>query len=140
MSAARYFLDTNVVVYANDRSSPAKQARALELMTDAFRTRNGCVSVQVMQEFFAVATRKEKLAPAIARAQVASLEGLGVVETTPELILSAIDLHLIHGVSFWDALIVKAAAAGGCRKLYSEDLQGDRVLDGVRIVNPFAGL
>ena len=58
---------------------------------------------------------------------------------TPELadILAAIDLHRLHGFSFWDALIVRAAMQAGCSVLFSEDLQGTREIDGLHIVNPF---
>lgn len=54
-----------------------------------------------------------------------------------EDVLAAIDLHRLHQVSFWDALIVRAAKQGGCSILLSEDLQHGRSIDGVAIVNPF---
>jgi len=62
------------------------------------------------------------------------------IQVDTSLVLGAIDLHLVHRLSFWDALIVKAAVAGGCRCLYSEDLQHGRIVEGVRIENPFIGL
>jgi len=140
MSGDRFFLDTNVLVYAGDTSAPAKLARARELIRDAFDSRRGCISTQVLQEYFSVSTRKAGVTGSNARDRVVRFGHLDVVQVTPDLVLSAIDLHLIHGLAFWDALIVKSAAAAGCRRLYSEDLQGDRVVDGVRIVNPFEGL
>lgn len=136
-STAKFFLDTKVLVYANDRAHPDRQARAGELITRAFETRRGCLSTQVLNEFFWVATRKLGLPPENARAQVVQLRKLDTVIVDPELIVSAIDLHIIHRISFWDALIVKGAAVAGCRRLYTEDMNAGQVIDGVEIVNPF---
>jgi predicted nucleic acid-binding protein len=140
LTSGRFFLDTNVLVYANDASAPAKRDRARQLLVEAFETRQGCLSTQVLQEFFVVVTKKGGVPGPNARAQVVRLLGLDTVVVDAALVTGAIDLHLIHGLSFWDALVIKAAAAGGCAALYSEDLQAGRVLDGVRVVNPFAGL
>jgi predicted nucleic acid-binding protein len=52
-------------------------------------------------------------------------------------ILAAIDLHRLQQISFWDALVVRAAGQAGCVVLFSEDMQDRRGVDGVRIVNPF---
>jgi len=62
---------------------------------------------------------------------------LDVVAPEVADILAAIDLHRLHGFSFWDALILRAAKQSGCRVLFSEDFQPSRELDGVQIVNPF---
>ncbi len=135
--SGRFFLDTNVLVYANDASSPRKREQARRLVADAFETRLGCLSTQVLQEFFVALTRKAGVSGTNARAQVVRLLGLAVVRVDPELVTGAIDLHLVHRISFWDALIVKAAAVSGCTTLYSEDLSAGQILDGVRVVNPF---
>jgi predicted nucleic acid-binding protein len=136
-SAAKFFLDTNVLVYANDHAYPDKQAQAGDLISRAFETRRGCVSTQVLNEFFWIATRKLGLSSENARAQVVQLRKLDTVIVDPELIVSAIDLHIIHRISFWDALIVKGAVVAGCRRLYTEDLNAGQIIDGVEIVNPF---
>jgi predicted nucleic acid-binding protein len=140
MSEGRFFLDTNVLVYAADASNPRRQERARTLVRDAYRHRHGCLSTQVLQEFFTVVTRKAGVVAADARAQMVKFCELNVVQVDQELVLSAVDLHMIHGFSLWDALIVKSAVVAGCRHLFSEDLQHDRVVDGVRITNPFLGL
>jgi predicted nucleic acid-binding protein len=133
----RFFLDTNVLVYANDRSSPAKRQAARALLRRAFESRLGCLSTQVLQEFFVAVTRKAGVPPDNARAQLIRLAELHTILIDREIILAAVDLHWAHRLSFWDALIVRSASAAGCRLLYSEDLRHDSVLDGVRIVNPF---
>jgi predicted nucleic acid-binding protein len=61
---------------------------------------------------------------------------LDVVVVRPELISGAIELHRTHSISFWDALVVKAASAGGCTRLWSEDLDPGQLYDGVTVENP----
>jgi predicted nucleic acid-binding protein len=134
----RAFFDTNVLIYADDASAGAKRDRAADLILDALRNSTGVLSSQVLQEYFVAATRKLGLDPARARARVEVFLKLPVVIVDPAMILAAIDLHRLDAISFWDALIIKAASAGGCDVLYSEDLQDGRVIDGMVIRNPFS--
>jgi predicted nucleic acid-binding protein len=133
----RFFLDTNILVYANDRSSRRKKKLARSWIGRAFETRSGCLSTQVLQEFFVVATRKASVPPDNARSQILLFRQLDTVIVDEEMILSAVDLHMIHSISFWDALIVRSAGAAGCSTLLTEDLQHGQVLDGIRVVDPF---
>jgi predicted nucleic acid-binding protein len=134
---ARSFLDTNVLVYTDDRDAPAKRARALELYAECRRTGTGVVSTQVLQEYFVASTRKLGVAADIARRKTELLGRLHVVTLRLEDILGAADLHRLHGLSFWDALIIRAALVAGCSRLYSEDLHPGWRLDGLEVVNPF---
>jgi predicted nucleic acid-binding protein len=133
----RSFFDTNVLVYADDKASPAKQRRAIALVAEQRRAGTGVVSLQVLQEYFVTVTRKLGVDAPLARRKVELLAEFDVV--APELadILAAIDLHRLHGFSFWDALILRSAKQAGCRVLLSEDFQDQREVDGVRVVNPF---
>jgi predicted nucleic acid-binding protein len=133
----RYFIDSNILVYANDRSSPDKQRRAKAIIKDALTSRAACLSTQVLQEFFVVATRKASLPPSNARAQILVFSDLDTVIIDAQLVISAIDCHIIHHISFWDALIIKSAAAAGCQRLLTENLNHGQVIDGVKIENPF---
>jgi len=136
--SARSFFDTNVLVYADDKDAPpAKQRCAVELVAEHRRAGTGVVSLQVLQEYFVTVTRKLHLDAAVARRKVELLAEFDVA--TPDLtdVLAAIDLHRLHGFSFWDALVLRAAKQSGCTVLLSEDLQDKREVDGVRIVNPF---
>lgn len=135
--AERVFIDTNVIVYADDLDAGAKRERAREVLQQVLIDGNGVVSTQVLQEFFVAATRKLGVAPEIARRKVELLARLDVVTIEPSLILDAIDLHRLHPISFWDALIVQSAVASGCRRLLTEDLQSGRNIAGVQIENPF---
>jgi predicted nucleic acid-binding protein len=133
----RTFLDTNILVYAEDRTSPAKQRKALDLIKEQLEQRTGVVSLQVLQEYFVSVTKKLKLDAGIARNKVEIFSRFNVAEPTVQDLLAAIDLHRLHGFSFWDALVLRMAKQTGCRILLSEDMQHGQVIDGVRIVNPF---
>ena len=135
--SARSFLDTSVLLYSDSADAPAKQRRALELLAEQRLARTGVVSLQVLQEYFAAATRKLGVDAGLARRKVELFANYHLVVLDVEDVLAAIDLHRLHQLSFWDALVVRAAKEGGCSVLYSEDLQHGRAIDGVRIVNPF---
>jgi predicted nucleic acid-binding protein len=135
--AVRSFFDTNVLVYADDKAVPAKQRRSVELVAEHRRAGTGVVSLQVLQEYFVNATRKLGIEASLARRKVELLAEFDVAAPDVNDILAAIDLHRLHKFSFWDALILRSAKQAGCRVLLSEDLQGQRAVDGVQLVNPF---
>jgi predicted nucleic acid-binding protein len=135
--SARSFFDTNVLVYADDKTAPAKRRRALELITEHRRASTGVVSLQVLQEYFVTVTRKLHVDASVARRKVELLAEFDVAAPEVADILAAIDLHRLHGFSFWDALVLQSAKQAGCRVLFSEDLQDARELDGLPVVNPF---
>jgi predicted nucleic acid-binding protein len=133
----RSFFDTNVLVYADDKAAPAKQRRALALVTEHRRARTGVVSLQVLQEYFVTVTRKLSLDASIARRKVELLAEFQVAAPEVADILAAIDLHRLHHLSFWDALVIRSAKQSGCTVLFSEDMQHTRDIEGLQIVNPF---
>jgi predicted nucleic acid-binding protein len=135
--AARSFFDTNVIIYADDKASPAKQRRAIELVAEHRRARTGVVSLQVLQEYFVAVTRKLHLDPRIARRKVELLAEFDVTSPGVQDVFGAIDLHRLHELSFWDALIVRSAQQAGCSVLLSENMQNAQEIRGLRIVNPF---
>jgi len=136
----RLFLDTNVLVYADDLDAGDKNRVARDLLGDAITTRTGVLSTQVLQEYFVVATRKLGVEAVHARRKVELLATMDVVQVDLAAILGAIDLRRLHTLSFWDALIVRCAAVAGCTRVVSEDLQHGRTIEGVRIENPFRAL
>jgi predicted nucleic acid-binding protein len=135
--SARSFFDTNVLVYTDDRASPAKQRRALDLVAEHRRAGTGVVSLQVLQEYFVSVTRKLHVDARIARRKVELLAEFDVAAPGVTDILAAIDLHRLHQFSFWDALIVRSAKQAGCSILLSENFQEGREFDGVCVANPF---
>jgi predicted nucleic acid-binding protein len=132
-----FFVDTDVLVYADDARDAAKQERARELLRRLLRERNGKLSLQILQEFFAAATGKLGLTAVEARQRVEVFSHLDVVRLDVDDILAAIDLHRLHELSIWDALVVRAALLAGCRTLYSEDLQDGRRFESLQVINPF---
>lgn len=131
------FFDTNVLVHQDDTSSPVKQNHALALFSDHFKKGTAALSLQVLQEYFSVATSKLNLAADKAQRRVEIFALANVVKFEVNDIISAIELHRLTRVSFWDALIIHAARVSGATVLYSEDFQHGSVLGGVRVVNPF---
>jgi predicted nucleic acid-binding protein len=133
----RSFLDTNVLIYTDDEASPAKRKTALAIVERCQAKGSGVVSLQVLQEYFTTTTRKLGVNAGIARRKVELFADLHLTVADLDDVLAAIDLHRLHGFSFWDALIVRSALRSGCSILYSEDFQHGRRIDGLRIVNPF---
>jgi predicted nucleic acid-binding protein len=140
MTPAPVFFDTSILVYLFSRDETDKQEMAERLYMDACSDGSATVSTQVMQEFFAVTTRtvKHPLAAATARLAAQELSGQNLVRLEAPMLLKAMDRTTADSISFWDALIVEAALAGGCRTLYSEDFQHGRSFGPLRVVDPFA--
>ncbi len=136
------FVDTNVIVYAYDADAPAKRVRALEVLGDASEFGELVCSTQVLGELFNVVTRKRNppMTVAQARAEVQAYLPLARVSTDNALVMRAIDLCSEKSVSFWDALIVAAAARAGAATLLTEDLNDGEEMLGVQILDPFTGL
>uniref|UniRef100_E6PX95 PilT-like protein n=1 Tax=mine drainage metagenome TaxID=410659 RepID=E6PX95_9ZZZZ len=137
MANPRAFLDSNILIYTDDTCSPAKQTTATRLIEAHLSQRTGVVSIQALQEYFSVVTGKFRISPDAAREKVQIFGTLTVFQPATKDVLAAIDLHRLHQISFWDALIVRAASQSGCRTLLTEDMQHGRRIDGVEIVNPF---
>ena len=133
------FVDTNVLVYARDESDPAKHATAGEWMEYLWTSGEGRLSTQVLHEYYVTVTRK--LSPGLdkeeARSEVLDLTTWEPVLPDDQMIGSAWSIEDASGISFWDALIVAAAAAAGCERLLTEDLQHGAVIHGVQIADPF---
>jgi predicted nucleic acid-binding protein len=134
------FIDSNVLVYMVDPSDPSKQATARRLVLNALRSGNAHISFQVVQETLNVVTRKFQTPVTLDDARDLLndvLVPLWSVMPTQALYGRALDLQARYQFSFCDALIVAAALAAGCTRLYSEDLQHDQRIERLTIQNPF---
>lgn len=139
MSAVgKAFLDTNVLVYAVDEAEPAKREIARRLLGSSGE-QELVLSGQVLGEFYAVVTRKlaQPVSDALAAATVDLLGRLPTVAVDAALVKAAARTSRSAQLSYWDGLIVAAAAAGGCGRLLSEDLNDGQVIGSVRVENPF---
>jgi len=136
----RQFVDTNVLVYAHDRSAGTKHVRARELLRDLWASSEGCLSIQVLQEFYVTITRKvfRPLTTEVAAQLVADLAAWDVHRPGVEDLLDAIRLQGRHQTSFWDAMILVSAAHLGCSTVWSEDLSSGQAYGTVVVRNPFA--
>ncbi len=135
----KIFLDTNIIVYAHDRSSGDKHADAREIMDYLWENRKGVISVQVLQEFFVCVTKKifKPLPIKNARDILDYLSTWDVVANDKHITLKAIDIQERYQFSFWDSLIIQAAIQGQARIVLSEDLPGGQVVKDLKILNPF---
>jgi predicted nucleic acid-binding protein len=138
--APREFVDANVFVYAEDASAGVKRRKASDLLARLWEARGGCLSVQVLQEFFVTVTQKvpKPMSADAAEERVRDLSRWTVFAPTARDVLSAIAVARRHRLSFWDAMIVEGAVQLGCTTLWTEDLQDGSRLSGVTIRNPFS--
>ena len=118
----RYFVDTNVLMYAHDSAAGEKHQRAKSLVEELWEARAGVVSTQVLQELAVNLRRKAKksLDAKATRDVVSDYLTWQIVVNGGDSILEALDLEAKYQISFWDALIVQAAHVSGAEVLYSE--------------------
>jgi len=137
----RVFVDTNVLVYAYDRSEPEKQRRALEVLDRLTIRGAGVISTQVLAEFFVAVTRKIPAPLSVSEAYERIrnyLRSWAVVDVTGLIVLEAARGVRDHQFSFWDAQIWATARLNQIPVVFSEDFSDGAVIEGVRFVNPFA--
>lgn len=137
----REFVDTNILIYSLDATAGDKQAKARELLSRLWTTGSGCLSIQVLQEFAnaAIGKLQSPLASDEVAERISDWSTWEVFSPVATDIVSAVRLRSEKSLSFWDAMIVVAAIELGCSTLWSEDLNNDQVIHGVRIRNPFVG-
>ena len=133
------FVDTNVLVYAHDRSAGARHTRARQLVEDLWNSGLGVLSTQVLQELCVSVRRKASRPLSVdeTRRLLEDYFNWEVVINTPASITQALELEARYKISFWDALIVQAAETSGVAILYSEDLAAGQSYGSLRVVNPF---
>jgi predicted nucleic acid-binding protein len=134
----RYFVDTNILMYAHDTSAGPKHERAKAVVEELWRDRTGVVSTQVLQELSVNLRRKagRPLDTKATREIVVDYLTWQVVVNGGDSILEALDLEARHQIPFWDALVLQAAQASGAEILYSEDLSHGQTYGLVRVINP----
>ncbi len=134
-----YFVDTNVLIYAHDKSAGAKHEQAKSLVQDLWQEHAGSLSIQVLQEFYVNVTRKiaRPMTPETAAKIIAELATWQVHRPDASDVLEAIRLQTHLQLSFWDAMILTSARRLGCATLWSEDLNHGQRYEGVTVINPF---
>lgn len=134
----KYFVDTNILIYAHDPAMGFKHKRALELIEELWHSGQGVLSTQVLQEFCFNLGRKatRPLPLAKVRLLVRNYSTWEVVTNTSASILKALEIETRYRISFWDALIVQAAEEASASILYSEDLAARQFYGSIQVVNP----
>jgi predicted nucleic acid-binding protein len=138
-SASTVFVDTNVLLYAEDRADEVRFAAARGRLRELWVRRIGRLSTQVLNEFYVNATRRitPPMPAGDARAEVRRYQGWNPWIVDHATVEAAWAVESRYGLSYWDALMVAAAQQQGCTLLLTEDLQHDQRIEQVRIVNPF---
>ena len=132
------FIDSNIVVYANDAREAGKQTQAIDVITACMKAKNGVASIQVLQEYANIAMRKlQQPAPIILR-QLKLLEALRVITPSPKAVRRSVEISQTYKVSFWDAGIIAAAEEGECEVIFSEDLNSGQYYAGIEVVDPLS--
>lgn len=140
MNAGKYFLDTNIFVYAQDATDPGKRDIARKLILDSIEHGTGYISLQILREFANVALNKFRQViteAALLKTFDKTMLPLLALHDEVELTRKAIAVHRRTGYSYYDSLVIAAALDAGCTTLYSEDMQDSLHIDGLTIVNPF---
>lgn len=135
----KFFIDTNVLVYARDASQPEKMPVAQQWMKLLWDHSSGRISTQVLNEFYVTVTQKLSSLMTLdqARLDVEDLMAWQPLPVEGALIQEAISIQAKFKLSYWDSLIVAAAEAAECRYLVSEDLQHQQKFHTTTVINPF---
>lgn len=132
------FLDTNILVYAVDRSDGAKNAKAVSVLQTALRQRNSyAISVQCLTEFANVAMRKIGMAPDAVLDFIRMFRNITTVVPECELVVRGVEIKALYGIQFYDAMVVAAAERAKAREIWTEDLNVGQRYCGMLAVNPF---
>jgi predicted nucleic acid-binding protein len=135
----KFFVDTNILIYAHDLDSGMKHDAAVALLRQLWESETGVLSTQVIQEFYVNVTRKipHPLSPVLARGLIENYFAWPVIINGTETIRRASEIEERYRLSFWDALIIAAAVKGRADQIFTEDLKAGETIEGIQIVNPF---
>ena len=132
----KIFIDTNIIIYANDKRDMARQKKAIDIIKSLMKNRNGTISTQVLQEYAFVALNKLKQSQDIVLRQLKLLESFEVINQSADQIRRAVEIKHLYNIGFWDACIISNAEYAHCIEIYSEDLNTGQFYSGIQINNP----
>jgi predicted nucleic acid-binding protein len=131
------FVDTNIFIYAHDSSAGRKHQQSIELLARLFEEISGALSVQVLSEFYAAATRNLGMESQAAEDVIRDLRGWTIHSPAHADVLQACGLQRRYKIAWWDAMIVNSAVELGCSVLWTEDLSNGRRFGTLTARNPF---
>ena len=136
----KYFVDTNILVHAHDRTAGAKHERARQIVEHLWLTGEGVLSTRILQEL--CVTLRRKVTPSLSWEQVRHFVenylAWEVVTNDPASVMEAQDIEKRFKISSWDALVIHAAWRAGAAVVYSEDLSEGQRYESLRVVNPLS--
>ena len=137
MSARRYSLDTNVLIYSVDQGAGVRHQQAIALV-EKMAGKECLLTLQSLSEFFSAAIRKGKMPVEAAKGQVEDWMALFPVAAADAAVVTrAMESVEKRQFSYWDAMLVETAVRAGVNCLYSEDMQHGQIWRGMEIINPF---
>ena len=134
----RVFVDSNIFLYTLDKGDEARREKAKARLSGLSNSNRVVISTQVLNEVYAVATRKLGIDAVMAKRFVRQLYDFDVVVVTQEVIDAAMDCAILNQLNYWDALMVAAAESARCSVLWTEDMNSGETIRGVQLVNPLA--
>lgn len=135
----RTFVDSNILIYANDLDAGQKHQKAADILESLWDLNLGVLSTQVLQEFYVNVTRKiARPLPRKSARAIVEAYSVWCIDITPAELTAAFRIEEDARIGFWDALIVAAASKAGASRILSEDLNPGQQISGMRIENPFA--
>ena len=139
MPGARFFVDTNILLYAHDSRDAAKERMAKTWLNTLAKRQAAFINLQVLNELTYVLLRKKWFDTTDAAFEVVdAFSELGDSPVTTQGVKHARRIHATVGYSWWDCLLLASALQLGCKYFLSEDLQDGQDIEGLTIVNPFA--
>jgi predicted nucleic acid-binding protein len=133
----KIFLDSNILVYSLDKNNKEKQKIAQKILNDIKEKDAPVISTQVLQEVYYTATAKFKMEKQAVKNILYNYREMEIVQVDFDVIQQGIDISIFSQISFWDGLIIAAAASANCGTVLSEDMNSGQTIRGVRVVNPF---
>jgi predicted nucleic acid-binding protein len=133
----RVFVDTNIFIYARDKSDKRKQEIASNTIIELWNSRSLVISTQVVTEFCSVLSKKLKIDDELIKEEVNTLLALDPLPLNNDIIKNGLEIKQQYNLSYWDSWIIAAALISGCETIISEDLSNGASYHGVIIKNPF---
>ncbi len=133
----KIFIDTNVLVYTQNDKEKEKQLICRKVLSGLIDKNLLVISTQVMQEYYNVATQKMRLEKLYVKRTIEMFDIYEIITIQPLIIFQAIDIQILHQLSFWDSLIISAAKSANCSMVLTEDMNDGQIIEGVKIQNPF---
>ncbi|MEJ2055728.1 MAG: PIN domain-containing protein [Calditrichaceae bacterium] len=132
----KIFVDTNIIIYANDRRDKKKQLESITIIKQLLKNGNGTLSTQVLQEYAYVAVKKIGQSYNAVLRQLKILEAFEIINQSPDQIRRSIEIMHLYKINFWDACIISNAEQANCSIIYSEDFNTGQFYSGIQIINP----